>query len=142
MGTVASAHHMDGLNGLAAGIVGIALGLAVATLGTAYRTGVRIPRMARLLTAMSQAMDADQAVSGTFRAGLRDLAPGVPGRRWRHGRVKITPQSVAWAPLVGRTRDLTAALRGSGVAILRVWGVRIRLLCAAAECDRGLPLVT
>jgi hypothetical protein len=109
MGTVASAHHMDGLNGLAVGIVGIALGLAVATLGTAYRTGVRIPRMARLLTAMSQAMDAGQAVSGTFRAGLRDLAPGVPGRRWRHGRVKITPQSVAWAPLVGRTRDLTAA---------------------------------
>jgi hypothetical protein len=109
MGTVASAHHIDGLNGLAVGIVGIALGLAVAALGTAYRTGVRIPRQARLLTAMSQAMDAGQAVSGKFRAGLRDLAPAEPRKRWRHGRVKITPQSVAWAPLAGRARDLTGA---------------------------------
>ena len=109
MGTVASAHHMDGLNGLAVGLVGIALGLAVATLGTAYRSGVRIPRQARLLIAMSQAMEAGQAVSGKFRAGLRDLASGVPRTRWKHGRVKITPQSVVWAPLAGRVRDLTGA---------------------------------
>jgi hypothetical protein len=40
MGTVASAHHMNGLNGLAVGIVGIALGLAIAMLG---RAGSRIP---------------------------------------------------------------------------------------------------
>ena len=108
MGTVASAHHMDGLSELAADIVGIALGLAVAMLAMAYRT-VRIPRQARLLTAMSQAMDAGQAVSGKFRAGLRDLAPAGPGRHWRHGRVKITSQSVSWAPMAGRARDLTGA---------------------------------
>jgi hypothetical protein len=114
LGTVASAHRMEGLNGLAVGIVGIALGLAVGTLGTAYRSGVRIPRQARLLTAMSTAMDAGQAVSGKFRAGLCDLAPGVPRTRWKHGRVKITPQSVVWAPLAGRARDLTGAQCAGG----------------------------
>ena len=109
MGTVASAHHMNGLNGLAVGIVGITLGLAIGMLSKAYMTGVRIPMLARPLTAMSQAMDAGQAVSGKFKAGLRDLALGVPRTRWKHGRVKITPQSVIWVPLVGRTRDLTGA---------------------------------
>jgi hypothetical protein len=109
MGTVASAHHMNGLNGVAVGIVGIALGLAIAMLSRAYMTQVRIPRRARPLTAMSQAMDAGQAVSGEFKAGLRDLALGVPRTRWKHGRVKITPQSVIWVPLTGRARDLTGA---------------------------------
>ena len=109
MGTVASAHHMNGLNGLAVGIVGIALGLAIAMLSRAYMIEVRIPMRARPLTAMSQAMDAGQVVSGEFKAGLRDLAPGVPRTRWKHGRVKITPQSVAWVPLTGRARDLTTA---------------------------------
>jgi hypothetical protein len=33
----------------------------------------------------------------------------VPRTRWKHGRVKITPQSVIWVPLTGRTRDLTGA---------------------------------
>ena len=108
LGTIASAHHMNGLNGLAVGIVGIALGLAIAMLSRAYMT-VRIPRLARPLTAMSQAMDAGQAVSGEFKAGLRDLALGVPRTRWKHGRVKITPQSVVWVPLAGRARDLTGA---------------------------------
>ena len=107
LGTVASAHHMNVLNGLAVGIVGIALGLAIATLGRAYMTEVRIPMQARLLTAMSQAMDAGQAVSGEFKAGLRDLAPGAT--RWEHGRVKISPRSVVWVPLTGRARDLTGA---------------------------------
>lgn len=107
MGTVASAHHMNGLNGLAVGIAGIALGLAIAMLSRAYMTEVRIPRQARPLTAMSQAMDAGQAVSGEFKAGLRDLA--LPRTRWKHGRVKITPQSVVWVPLTGRARDLTGA---------------------------------
>ena len=109
MGTVASAHHMNGLNGLAVGIVGIALGLAIAMLSRAYMIEVRIPMRARPLTAMSQAMDAGQVVSGEFKAGLRDLAPGVPRTRWKHGRVKITPQSVVWVPLTGRARDLTGA---------------------------------
>lgn len=54
-------------------------------------------------------MDGGQAVSGKFRAGLHDLGSGVPPTRWKYGRVKITPQSVAWAPFVGRTRDLTGA---------------------------------
>ena len=109
MGTVASAHHMDGLNGLAVGIVGIALGFAIAMLSKAYMTRVRIPMRARPLIAMSQAMDAGQAVSGEFKAGLRDVTPGVPRTRWKHGRVKITPQSVIWVPLTGRARDLTGA---------------------------------
>ena len=91
MGTVASAHHMNGLNGLAVGIVGIALGLAIAMLSRAYMTKVGIPVRARPLIAMSQAMNAEQAVSGEFKAGLRDVTPGVPRTRWKHGRVKITP---------------------------------------------------
>lgn len=109
MGTVATAHHMNGLNGLAVGIVGIALGFAIAMLSKAYMTQVRIPVRARPLIAMSQAMDAGQAVSGEFKAGLRDVTPGVPRTRWKHGRVKITPQSVVWVPLTGRARDLTGA---------------------------------
>jgi hypothetical protein len=109
MGTVASADHMTGLNGLAVGIVGISLGLAIGMLSKAYMTAVRIPMRARPLTAMSQAMEAGQAVSGEFKAGLRDLGPGAPRMRWKHGRVKITPQSVVWVPLAGRARDLTGA---------------------------------
>jgi hypothetical protein len=109
LGTVASAHHMTGLNGLAVGIVGISLGLAIGMLSKAYMTAVRIPMRARPLTAMTQAMEAGQAVSGEFKAGLRDLGPEVPRRRWKHGRVKITPQSVVWVPLAGRARDLTGA---------------------------------
>jgi hypothetical protein len=91
LGTVASAHHMDGLNGLAVGIVGITLGLAIGMLSKAYMTEVRIPMRTRPLIAMSQAMDTVQAVSGEFNAGLRDVTPGVPRTRWKHGRVKITP---------------------------------------------------
>lgn len=109
LGTVASAHHMDGLNGVAVGIVGITLGLAIGMLSKAYMTEVRIPMRSRPLIAMSQAMDAGQAVSGEFKAGLRDVTPGVPRTRWKHGRVKITPQSVIWVPLTGRARDLTGA---------------------------------
>jgi len=109
LGTVASAHHMDGLNGVAVGIVGITLGLAIGMLSKAYMTEVHIPMRTRPLIAMSQAMDAGQAVSGEFKAGLRDVTPGVPRTRWKHGRVKITPQSVIWVPLTGRARDLTGA---------------------------------
>jgi hypothetical protein len=109
MGTVASAHHMDVLNGLAVGIVGISLGLAIAMLSRAYMTEVRIPARTRPLIAMSQAMGAGQAVSGEFKAGLREVTPGVPRTRWKHGRVKITPRSVVWVPLMGRARDLTGA---------------------------------
>jgi hypothetical protein len=109
MGTVASAHHMDVLNGLAVGIVGISLGLAIAMLSRAYMTEVRIPARTRPLIAMSQAMGAGQAVSGEFKAGLREVTPGVPRTRWKHGRVKITPRSVVWVHLTGRARDLTGA---------------------------------
>jgi hypothetical protein len=109
MGTVASAHHMDVLNGVAVAIVGITLALAIGTLSKAYMTEVRIPVRTRPLIAMSQAMDAGQPVSGEFKAGLRDVTPGVPRTRWKHGRVKITSQSVIWVPLTGRARDLTGA---------------------------------
>jgi hypothetical protein len=121
MGTVASARHMNGLNGLAVGIVGITLGLAVGMLAKAYMTGVRIPMLARPLTAMSQAMNAGQAVSGEFKAGLRDLALGVPRTRWKHGRVKITPRSVTWVPLAGRARDLTGARCTGGRQVDRTY---------------------
>jgi hypothetical protein len=109
MGTVASAHHMDVLNGVAVLIVGITLGLGVGQFIKAYQTEVRLPVQTRPLIAMSQAMDAGQPVSGEFKAGLRDVTPGVPRTYWKHGRVKITPQSVIWVPLTGRARDLTAA---------------------------------
>jgi hypothetical protein len=112
LGSVASAHHMDGLSGLAAGFVGISLGLAIGMLATAYATGHRIPGRAQRLAAMSHAMDAGQPVSGKFEAGLRDLAPprGAPPTRWRQGRVMITPQSVVWTSLITRrARDLTGA---------------------------------
>ena len=100
---------MDVLNGLAGGIVGIALGLAIAMLSRAYMTEVRIPARTRPLIAMSQAMSAGQAVSGEFKAGLREVTPRLPRTRWKHGRVKITSRSVAWVPLTGRARDLTGA---------------------------------
>jgi hypothetical protein len=111
-GTVASAHHMDSLSELAAGVVGITLGLAIGMLGRAFVTGHRIPRRAQQLAAMSQAMDAGQPVSGNFEAGLRDLVPprGAPPTRWKHGRVIITPQSIVWmGRITGRARDLTGA---------------------------------
>jgi hypothetical protein len=108
MGTVASAHHVNVLNGLAVGIVGIALALTTAMLSRAY-TEVHIAARTRPLIAMSQAVDAGQAASGEFKAGLRDITPGVPRTRWKHGRVKITPLSVVWVPLTGRARDLTSA---------------------------------
>jgi hypothetical protein len=109
MGTVASAHHMDVLNGVAVGIVAITLGIGFGQLVKAYQTQVRLPVQTRPLIAMSEAMDAGQPVSGEFKAGLRDVTPGVPRAYWKHGRVKITPQSVIWVPLTGRARDLTAA---------------------------------
>ena len=109
LGTVASAHHMNGLNGVAVGIVGIALGFAIGMLGRAYMTGIRIPMMTQPLIAMTQDMEAGRTVSGEFKAGLRELAAGVPRTRWRRGRVKITPQSVAWVPVIGRARALTGA---------------------------------
>jgi len=109
-GTAASAHHMGLLNNLAADLVGVALALLLATLVTAYTTQVRIPSLARQLAAMAQAMNAGQAVSGRFGAGLRDLMPGSPLTRWKYGRVLITPQSVVWVRRVtGRARDLTGA---------------------------------
>jgi hypothetical protein len=109
LGTVASAHHINSLNALAVAIVGLALGFALAMLGRAYMTGIRIPMLTQPLIAMTQAMEAGQAVSGEFKAGLRELAAGVPRTRWRRGRAKITPQSVAWVPVIGRARDLTGA---------------------------------
>jgi hypothetical protein len=110
LGSVASAHHVNALNGLAVGIVGGAMGLTVAMLAKAYRTKVPVPRQARRLIAMSEAMDAGHALSGKFKAFLRDPTQGVPSTRWTHGRVKITPQSLVWVPVIGRARDLTDAL--------------------------------
>jgi hypothetical protein len=109
MATVASDHHLEVLNGVAAGTLAITLAIAVGQLIKAYQTQVRLPVQTRPLIAMSQAMDARQLVSGEFKAGLRDVTPGVPRTRWKHGRVKITPQSVVWVPLTGRARDLTGA---------------------------------
>lgn len=109
LGTAATAHRMNGLNGLAVGIVGVALGLTVAMLAPAYRAQVPVPRQVRRLTAMSEAMGAGQAHSGTFKAVLRDPTQGPPSTRWTHGRVKVTPQSLVWMPSIGRARDLTDA---------------------------------
>ena len=132
-GTVAEVHHMSGLSHLAAAVAGLAFGLAIGMTGRAYIIGVRVPSLARQLTAMVQAMDADQLVSGRFWAGLRDLVPGPLGRekgnrpgsndpfplpgqrprltRWISGQVVITPESVIWVRgMAGRARDLTGAV--------------------------------
>ena len=112
LGSVAFAHHMNNLSRLAAGVVGVTLGLAIGLLAQAFLIGHRFPRRTQQLAAMSQAMDAGQPVSGKFDAGLRDLVPrrGAPPRRWEHGRVMITPQSVVWmGRLTRRARDLTGA---------------------------------
>jgi hypothetical protein len=67
-GTVAQVHHLPGLSHLAAIVTGLALGIAISMTARAYMIGVRIPSLARQLTAMVQAMDAEQPVcSGTGR---------------------------------------------------------------------------
>jgi hypothetical protein len=111
IGSVAFDHHVNGLSELAAGLFGVALASTAGMLVTAYATGVRIPRRARRLEAMSLAVRAGQVPSGRFQAGLRDLAPeGAWPTRWKRGRVLITPQSVVWAGrMTGRKRDLTHA---------------------------------
>lgn len=109
LGSVASAHGLTLLNGLALVIVPVALVLSIAMLARAYRVRVPVPRQARRLIATSDAMAAGQPLSGKFRAVLRDPTQGVPTTRWKHGRVKISPQSVVWIPVVGRARDLTDA---------------------------------
>jgi hypothetical protein len=132
IGTVADAHRMSGLSSLAVIVVGLALGLVIAMSVRAYILGVRLPSLARQLTAMVEAMNSGQPVSGQFWAGLRDLEPrsagkeagsrtgsdemfplpGQPPRlaRWVSGRVVITPKSVVWVRRIsGRTRDLTGA---------------------------------
>ena len=121
LGTSASAHHVDILNGLAVGIVGVALGFTVAMLARAYKAKVPVPRQARRLIASSDAMDAGQAPSGKFKAFLRDPTQGVPSTRWTHGRVKITPQSMVWVPAIGRARDLTDAQCAGVRAIDRIY---------------------
>jgi hypothetical protein len=131
VGTVAAAHQLSGFSHLAAIVVGLALGLVLGLLGRAYVVGVRVPSLARQLTAMVQAMEAGQPVYGTFWAGLRDLVPKSHGReegswagsddpfplpgqrprltRWISGRVVITPESVIWRRVTGGARDLTGA---------------------------------
>jgi hypothetical protein len=121
LGTNTSAHHMDVLNGLAVGIVGVALGFTVAMLARAYKAKVPVPRQARRLIAVSEAMNAGHSLSGQFKAVLRDPTQGVPSTRWTHGRVKITPQSVAWVPAIGRARDLTDAQCAGVRAIDRIY---------------------
>jgi hypothetical protein len=111
LGVVATAHHLSALNGLAVLVVGVALGFTVASLSQAYRTSVGIPVRAQRLAAMSQARDAGQTASGGFKAGLRVLPPEARPTRWRVGQVKMTPQSVTWAPLIGRAHDLTGLQR-------------------------------
>jgi hypothetical protein len=131
MGTVAEAHQLSGFSHLAAVVVGLALGLMFGLLARAYFLGVSVPSLGRQLTAMVQAMEAGQPVSGSFWAGLRDLVPKSPSReegsgpgsyepyplpgqrprltRWLSGRVVITPESVIWHRTAGRARDLTGA---------------------------------
>ncbi len=131
MGTVAEAHQLSGFSHLAAIVVGLALALMLGLLGSAYFIGVSVPSLARQLTAMVQAMEAGQPVSGSFWAGLRDLVPKSPGRpdrsppgsdepfplpgqpprltRWLSGKVVITPESVIWRRTTGRVCDLTGA---------------------------------
>jgi len=131
LAAVAEAHRLSGWSHLGAIVVGGALGLGFGLLGKAYFIGVSVPSMGRQLTAMVQAMEAGQPVSGSFWAGLRDLVPKsrhheegswpgsdepfpLPGQvphltRWLSGKVVITPESVIWRRTAGGTRDLTGA---------------------------------
>jgi hypothetical protein len=131
MGTVADAHGLSGISHLAAIVAGLAVGLMFGMLGMAYRIGVSVPSLGRQLTAMMQAMEAGQPVSGRFWAGLRDLVPKSAGQqegswsgpdepfllagqrpriaRWLRGQVVITPVSVTWRRTTGGARDLTGA---------------------------------
>jgi hypothetical protein len=119
LGTVASAHHLDGLNGLAVGIVGIALALAMASLARAYKTKVPVPRQARRLIAMSEAMDAGQPLSGKFRAVLRDPTQGVP-------------VTVDWI-YTDMTLSLPSSYKGENVRVmtLRSGGIDLELAAPA-----------
>jgi len=110
IGPAGVAHHIAWLDRLAVILVGGSLGLVVGMLAAAYNTGVRGPSYARLVTGMLQAMEAGQAVSGGFKAGLRDLVPSSPLANWKMGLIVITPQSVTWTrSMTGRSRDLTGA---------------------------------
>jgi len=110
LGTVADGHHLSGLSHLAAILAGLALGLFIGMVRMAYLTGVRGPSLARQMTAMVQAMDAGQQVSGRFQAALRELVPGSPLTRWKRGRVVMTAGSVTWVRrMTGRSVDLTGA---------------------------------
>ena len=131
VGTVAEAHRLSGVSHLAATVVGIAVALMLGLLARAYFIGVSVPSLARQVTAMVQAMEAGQPVTGSFWAGLRDLVPKSPGRpdkspprseepfplpgqpprltRWLSGKVVITPESVIWRRTHGRVCDLTGA---------------------------------
>ncbi len=110
LGTVADAQHVSALSHLAAILVGVLLALVIGMVRMAYLTGVRGPSLARQVTAMVQAMDAGQQVSGRFQAALRELGPGSPLDRWKRGRVVITAGSATWVRrMTGRTIDLTGA---------------------------------
>jgi hypothetical protein len=106
-GTVADAHHMSWLSHLATIPAGVGLALVVGMLRMSYITGVRVPSLGRQLSAMVEAVNARQAVTGSFLAGLRDVVPTTPITRWKRGKVLITPQSVIWTRrITGRERDL------------------------------------
>ncbi|MBO0830885.1 MAG: hypothetical protein J2P28_25370 [Actinobacteria bacterium] len=110
MGVGAAAHHIGWLDHLAV-VVGLSLGLVIGMLAAAYNSGVRGPSYAQQMTDMVQTMQAGQAVSGRFAAGLRELVPSSsPLTNWKSGRVVITPQSVTWTrTMTGRPRDLAGA---------------------------------
>lgn len=115
VGTVFEDDNLSGPSHLAAIAAGLSLGLLAGALYRAYETEKRIPALARQLTAMRQAMDAGEPVSGRFVACLRaPIAADPPRARWMYGRMMITPQSVVWVRRVnGRARDLTGAQCGS-----------------------------
>jgi hypothetical protein len=115
VGTVFEDDNLSGPSHMAAIVGGLSLGLLAGTLYRAYETEKRVPALARQLTAMRQAMDAGEPVSGRFVAFLRVPIAAAPLRaRWMYGRMMITPQSVLWVRRVnGRARDLTGAQCGS-----------------------------
>ena len=109
-GTIADAHHLSGLSHLTTIPAAAGAGLVIGMLRMAFLTGVRVPALARQLASMLQAMEAGEAVTASFKAGLRDKPPGSRPGRWKRGRVLITPESVTWVhSMTGRARDLTGA---------------------------------
>jgi len=108
VGAILAAHHVGRLQELPIAVTGAGIAGILAMLRLAYVTGVRDPAIEKRTEAAARAAGTGQPVPARLPVALRAAPPEVRGPRWRHGRVRITPQRVTWKRLgAGRERDLT-----------------------------------